>query len=47
MAMNPESTTPGLVCALCGQRFRGPQELAAHNLRPHSRPTGVAGSAPG
>jgi hypothetical protein len=35
LAMNPESTKPGLVCALCGARFRRPGELAEHNLRPH------------
>lgn len=35
LAMNPESRTPGLVCALCGHRFGTPQELARHNLAPH------------
>ncbi len=35
LAMNAESHTPGLVCALCGERFSGPQDLARHNLQPH------------
>jgi hypothetical protein len=33
--MNPEAHTPGLVCALCGQRFPTPATLQSHNLRPH------------
>jgi hypothetical protein len=37
LAMNPESHTPGLVCALCGTRFRSREALAQHNLRPHYR----------
>jgi uncharacterized C2H2 Zn-finger protein len=37
MAMNPEARHPGLVCALCGQRFDDRQALAEHNLRPHYR----------
>ena len=38
--MNPEAHTPGLLCALCGERFLTAQGLADHNLRPHrpSRP---------
>ena len=36
-ATNPESTTPGLACALCGQRFTSREELARHNIRPHYR----------
>jgi hypothetical protein len=34
--MNPESRTPGLVCALCGRRFATPMALADHNLQPHA-----------
>jgi uncharacterized C2H2 Zn-finger protein len=34
-AMNPESEKPGLVCALCGARFRTRRELARHNSVPH------------
>ncbi len=37
LKMNPEADRPGLVCALCGQRFRNRQELARHNLAPHYR----------
>ena len=45
LEMNPESTTPGLVCALCGARFSSREALAQHNLRPHyrgNRPTAPA-----
>ena len=28
LATNPESSTPGLVCALCGRRFTSRDELA-------------------
>jgi hypothetical protein len=34
---NPESHIPGLVCALCGQRFPTPEALSHHGLRPHYR----------
>ena len=37
LAMNPESERAGLVCALCGRRFRDRQSLARHNLTPHYR----------
>jgi uncharacterized C2H2 Zn-finger protein len=37
LAMNPESHTPGLVCALCGIRFPNREALARHSLRPHYR----------
>jgi hypothetical protein len=37
LLMNPESTTPGLVCALCGKRFANREVLAKHNLVPHYR----------
>ncbi len=32
---NPEAHTPGLLCAICGLRFRNARALAAHNLLPH------------
>ena len=32
---NPEAHVPGLVCSVCGRRFRDARALAAHNLRPH------------
>jgi hypothetical protein len=31
--------TAMLVCVLCGARFRGPEELAEHNRKPHGGPT--------
>jgi uncharacterized C2H2 Zn-finger protein len=37
LSMNPESDTPGLVCALCGARFPDRESLARHNIRPHMR----------
>jgi uncharacterized C2H2 Zn-finger protein len=37
LAMNPESHTPGLVCAFCGARFPNREALARHNIRPHFR----------
>ena len=37
LATNPESSTPGLVCALCGRRFTSRDELARHNISPHYR----------
>jgi hypothetical protein len=43
MGMNPESATPGLVCALCGQRFSSREALARHNILPHYR-SNVTGS---
>ncbi|HTX63555.1 MAG TPA: C2H2-type zinc finger protein [Acidimicrobiales bacterium] len=36
--MNPETHTPGYVCALCGHRFPTPAALARHNLQPHPPP---------
>jgi len=39
LAMNPESRTPGVVCAMCGRRFTTPRALARHSLNPHPRPT--------
>ncbi|HTZ62050.1 MAG TPA: C2H2-type zinc finger protein [Thermoplasmata archaeon] len=35
--MNPESHRAGLVCALCGKRFRSKEELRRHGLGPHYR----------
>jgi len=35
LALNPESHTPGLVCALCGKRFRSREALMRHNFSPH------------
>jgi hypothetical protein len=43
--MNPEAHTPGVVCALCGERFATPKELAAHNLRPHPEPKDARSAA--
>jgi hypothetical protein len=37
LSMNPESSTPGVVCALCGRRFASPRALARHALSPHPR----------
>lgn len=37
LAMNPEASRAGLVCALCGKRFADRQALAQHNLSPHYR----------
>ena len=34
--LNPHETTPYLECALCGARFRTREELARHDLAPHS-----------
>ncbi|MGA8302274.1 MAG: C2H2-type zinc finger protein [Thermoplasmata archaeon] len=42
LAMNPESLEPGLVCALCGVRFRDSEALARHNVSPHP-PTNRSG----
>jgi uncharacterized C2H2 Zn-finger protein len=50
LAMNPESDKAGLVCGLCGARFRTRKELARHNAMPHGpavqQPVEVAASAP-
>jgi hypothetical protein len=31
--------TAMMVCVLCGARFRGPEELAEHNRKPHGGST--------
>ena len=49
LAMNPEAGRAGLVCGLCGARFRTPQELARHNVTPHGptiRPTADLADTP-
>jgi uncharacterized C2H2 Zn-finger protein len=40
LAMNPESDRAGLVCGLCGARFRTRKELARHNAIPHGPAVG-------
>jgi Zinc finger, C2H2 type len=35
LSMNPESHRAGLVCGLCGERFRTRAALARHNELPH------------
>jgi uncharacterized C2H2 Zn-finger protein len=39
LSMNPESRRSGLVCGLCGMRFRTRAALARHNELPHSQLT--------
>jgi uncharacterized C2H2 Zn-finger protein len=46
LAMNPESLEPGLVCALCGVRFRDSEALARHNVSPHYRTNRSVRKAP-
>ena len=47
LAMNPESHKAGLVCALCGARFRTREQLAQHNLAPHYRSNRPVTPTPG
>jgi hypothetical protein len=47
MAMNPATSAPGFACGICGRSFDTPQELAAHDLTPHTAPRKRSRAVPG